>query len=280
MEFDDNREWPLIHASFGTVDWALPIGDVHFDDDRVLQQFDAEISRMSPHELRERYMEIYEDADLYYQTRTLFRNWTSAGNAASRQRLMDSWSKVANLDIARMSEPNWGFEMQWHLTERLLFNLISTRKERWRRLSNRHRLANPASFRLYRGVKGGALAREIYNRWMSRPGNEMHIPVHVLSSWSMKRETALEFAGQTGAGQTGVLYEAIVPIHKTLADKWLDDGSFVSGPSGECEVIVATNQPDTIMALRDKISVFVSGREFKYDQNLRPLDLALREAGF
>jgi hypothetical protein len=147
--------------------------------------------------------------------------------------------------------------------ENYMFNIISTRKERWDRLSKKLNIKTPEKFHLFRGVHGDYAVESVINAWKDENTKNMNLPNRVLSSWSVSKNTAEMFAKfQTPVN--GVVYEADIPFTRTFMDKWVDDADFIKYFYAEDEVIV--------MASENSIKIDKKNAKVKYDNKLYDYD--------
>jgi hypothetical protein len=196
------------------------------------------------------YNGIFSDADLQKRTEKLVKQWAIG---------------ESGIDIARESFSNVVLEGKppSNETEKTIFDMITTRKERWGRLAEKLGIQPPTSFHLYRGVKGDYAVSAIAKAWSDNSSKYMNVPNLELTSWSLDLETAKDFASGSKT-KTSVVYEADIPFTRTLMDKWLDDNSFITKYYKEEEVVVAGTK-DSIRIPKDQATVKYKDKIYTYD---------------
>lgn len=151
--------------------------------------------------------------------------------------------------------------------EQTIVDIYTSRPERWERLAQKMGLDSvPENFQLFRGVSSEFFVEAVVNAWRDNTSSDMQIPAYELSSWSLTRETAGGFARDPNAA---VIFEANVPFERTLADKYVDDGSFISSFSHENEVVVAISEKNTLSTEKNKATVKFQGETYTYAERER-----------
>ena len=180
-------------------------------------------------EARQRfYSEIYGNPGLQEHADRLFTGWVSGGDGQSTIRKAFV-SLGENGGRPRSS------------TEELLQNLLETRRERWTRLASRFGEQAPDTFHLFRGVRGEYALEELVSA-LEQPGRKaVTLSNHTVASWTTDVRQARRFADAPAAS---LIYEADIPIQKTLADKWVDGSAFVTWCADQDEVVVAARNLD------------------------------------
>lgn len=197
------------------------------------------------------YTDIFQDNDLRDKTVETFGQWTATFSASTTQsQLRDAWS-----NIMKGQEPSTTLE-------KTVMDIYTTRHARWERLADKMGLDSvPKEFQLYRGVSSEFFVEAVVKAWKDTSSPDMQIPSHELSSWSLTRSTAEGFGGNPNAS---VVYEANIPFERTLADKYVDDGTFITTFSHENEVVVATSEKNTLTTAKDKATVKFMGKTYTY----------------
>jgi hypothetical protein len=197
------------------------------------------------------YTDIFQDTELRDKTIETFGQWTATYSASDTQKQMrEAWS-----NIMKGQDPSTPME-------HTVTDIYTTRKARWERLANTMGLeAVPKEFQLYRGVSSEFFVEAVVKAWRDTSSTDMQIPAHELSSWSLTRNTAEGFGSNPKAS---VVYEANVPFERTLADKFVDDGTFITTFSRENEVVVALSEKNTLTTPKDKATVKFQGKTYTY----------------
>jgi hypothetical protein len=197
------------------------------------------------------YTDIFQDTELRDKTIETFGQWTATYSASDTQKQMrEAWS-----NIMKGQDPSTPME-------HTVMDIYTTRKARWERLANTMGLdAVPKEFQLYRGVSSEFFVEAVVKAWRDTSSTDMQIPAHELSSWSLTRNTAEGFGSNPNAS---VVYEANVPFERTLADKFVDDGTFITSFSRENEVVVALSEKNTLTTPKDKATVKFQGKTYTY----------------
>lgn len=190
---------------------------------------------------------IYADVDLQGRATETLHRWVLGGK--DKLAVQEAFTNVA---FAGKSPNN---DM-----ERTLLELVATRRDRWQRLSAREAVPMPDQFKLYRGVRGDYAVDEVLRGWLNDGTSAVSISHHELTSWSTNRQTAETFMSGTPAA---VLYEADIPFEQTLADKWVDGGSFVAWCPDQNEVVVSAAR-DTLSVPKERIQVTYQDRTYSY----------------
>lgn len=197
------------------------------------------------------YGEIFRNPALRDTTIKAFTRWTATYSNAGVQKEM----RQAFASIMKGKAPSTPLE-------KAVFDIYTTRQDRWARLADTAGLGGvPKDFQLYRGVKGERFVSAVIDAWRDTKGPDMQVPAYELSSWSLTRNIAESFAGSSDAA---VIFEAQVPFERTLADKYVDDGSFITSFSSENEVIVATAESNGLSTPKDKVTVTFKGQKYSY----------------
>lgn len=199
------------------------------------------------------YQDLFQDPDLQERAVKLLSGWTSAYSSSITQTEMrKAFSKIMAGQAPESP------------LEHTIFDIYTTRRERWLRLSDKLGLDGvPESFQLYRGTHSKRILEAVVTAWKDTQYSEMQVPAHELSSWSMSRATAQSFAFDS---EHSVIFEAQIPFERTLADKFVDDGTFISPFFGEQEVVVATAQKNGITTPKDKVTILFQGKQYDYSQ--------------
>lgn len=172
--------------------------------------------------LAERDQPLYGDQDLYERAHKAVGGWVMGGK--QKVALRDAYTRV-KLQGNPPATP----------LEQTLVDLLGTRKARWGRLAAAEQMAVPDAFKLYRGVDGEYAVKAVLDGWLDPAAKTMDVPLYDLTSWSLRRETADQFALQADAN---VIYQAQVPFEQTVADKYVDGGAFVRWCFDQDEVVV------------------------------------------
>lgn len=196
------------------------------------------------------YSSIFANDPLRDRTIEAFTQWTATYSQSEvQQQMREAWTGVIQGKPPESA------------LEKTLFDVYTTRQQRWSRLADKLGLAGPPKeFQLYRGVHGDRFVESVVQAWRDSGGSDMQVPVHTLSSWSLTRNTAESFAGSG----TSVIFEAQVPFARTLADKFVDDGSFITSFSRENEVVVALSEQNGLSTPKDKVTVTYQGKSYSY----------------
>ena len=174
------------------------------------------------------YGEIYGNPGLQERADHLFTGWVSGGDGQSTIRKAFV-SLGENGGRPRSS------------TEEVLQTLLETRRERWTRLAGRFGEQSPDTFHLFRGVRGDYALEELVSA-LEQPGRKaVTLSNHTVASWTTDVRQARRFADAPAAS---LIYEADIPIEKTLADKWVDGSAFVTWCADQDEVVVAARNLD------------------------------------
>lgn len=212
------------------------------------------LSKLSEKEYKvqkeEYYRDLFADRDLQGRTEDVVHKWALGGGWLDR--LRESYSNVVLSGKPAESE-----------MDKTLVDLLTTRGERWARLSDRLGIKPPSSFHAYRGVTGDYAVSAVIKAWSDDKSKYMNIPNHELSSWSLDRKVAEDFS-ESGSKTPSVIYEAEIPFSRTLMDKWVDDNSFISSFYGEEEVVVAATK-DGIRIPKDQATVSYRGKTYTYE---------------
>lgn len=157
--------------------------------------------------------------------------------------------------------------------------IASSRRERWERLAwFLGEPAVPTELVLWRGVNNQRhdYVSDVIKAWKS--GTSIDVRHNVLTSWSTQSGTAHAFAKRWGWGRHGaVVFRATIPFSDTIADKWLDDASFLVPWWTQDEVYVATSRPNSIVASMSDAVVWFAGKPYGY-QNRAGLFSAWQDA--
>lgn len=145
--------------------------------------------------------------------------------------------------------------------------LYLTRRERWQRLADGLHIEPPTEFLLYRGVKGRVFVEDVVNSWRLPGNTPLTLRHHPLTSWSLNLEKPEGFAIDHGRDRyAGVVHRAVVPFENTLADKFVDDSSFVVPWNDQNEVVVATSGPDVLLVDKFAAVVWYLARRYTYSE--------------
>lgn len=169
------------------------------------------------------YRSLYGDAGLQTRAQGLLDRWVTGGR--DQQQIREAFTEL----VARGGRAG-------NPTEETVRDLLVTRKQRWERLAARFDAPAPESFHLYRGVRGEYALEELVQA-LEQPGRKtLTLSNHTVASWSTDRDQARRFADAPAAS---LIYEADVPIERTLADKWVDGAGLLVWCPEQDEVLVA-----------------------------------------
>lgn len=189
---------------------------------------------------------IYADDDLQERAFKALNGWVLGGKG--KKALLEA---AGNLEAGKAPATD---------LEKTVHELTATRRARWQRLSEREGVPMPDRFKLYRGVRGDYALDEVLRGWMLDPAHDIPISHHEVMSWSTNRQTAEAFMSGSPAS---VLYQAEVPFEQTLADKFVDGGSFVALCPDQNEVVVKAAK-DSLRVPKDQIQVVYKDRTYTY----------------
>ncbi|MEB3298828.1 MAG: hypothetical protein VKO21_05010 [Candidatus Sericytochromatia bacterium] len=167
---------------------------------------------------------LYRQDDLQARSGKMIQEWVMGGTSQkpvreAYQRLLDAQGKVSPGTL-----------------EASVGELLATRKTRWQRLARKAGIEPPDAFRLHRGVRGVGPVEDVV-RALETPGQQsMVLRHHTVASWSTDPDVARSFAR---GSEPSVIYRADIPLEKTLADKWVDGGAFLTLGADQDEVMVA-----------------------------------------
>lgn len=199
------------------------------------------------------YSNIFQDVALYRGTKDFTRTWTSWDRPSDfANRMIDAWKRVLS-----------GQETDAYY-DQFLYNLYSSRPERWQRLSEMLGIGTPDGFHLFRGMYGEHMVRAVSEEWLDETHDAMRVPSRLLSSWSMSRAAGREYSFDRHPNAS-VLFSADIQFANTLADKWVDDGSFIVPCFRECEVIVATADIDEIVVAKQDVEVMLNYKAYRFE---------------
>jgi hypothetical protein len=149
--------------------------------------------------------------------------------------------------------------------ETAIHRVYATRRERWTRLASKLDVPFPEEFTLWRGVrfKHHDYVADVIEAWRAdKVSQTMPFAHRTLSSWTLDRKIAEAFTGKND----GVAVVAQIPFSNTLADKWVDDGAYIVPWSHQNEVLVATEEEDSITVLTKKAIVYFEGARYTFSQ--------------
>lgn len=210
-----------------------------------------------PDVLEQFYSGIFDDWELHGQANASIDGWTGGHDHVIRE-FEDGWTLLAQ-------GAGGNREHEWCAQE-----LYETREDRWRSLATALHIGVPTHFRLYRGIDRSDAATYVLREWARSPDNpRLVVPGPRLASWSFDPKIAKAFATSP---EGGAIFEAIVPFDLTLADKWVDDGAFLTSYADEEEVIVCTPIENAIASIRKSAMVLVDGAWYGFDDRHRLFD--------
>ena len=153
---------------------------------------------------------------------------------------------------------------------------LQTRRDRWQKLSDTHGVPFPETFHLHRGTadKDGTVLPHIISAWRSEDEPYMMAKAHPASSWSLSKDAAKGFYGHS----SGALYETHVPFEQTLADKYVDDQSFLHSFSHEHEVVVGGHK-DGVIVPKSGVTAKYKGTEYSYGDRQKLFDEWAKDHG-
>ncbi|MEB3197571.1 MAG: hypothetical protein VKP62_10255 [Candidatus Sericytochromatia bacterium] len=189
------------------------------------------------------YDQLYRQPDLQAQAHTMLKKWVTGGNDQNVVR--DAFMALAEAQ-GRAATPE----------QTLVRDLLATRQERWERLAQRFGETAPTHFHLYRGVRGEYAIEEIVAA-LETPGRKtVTLSHHTVASWTTDVRQARRFADSPAAS---VIYEADIPMHQTLADKWVDGSGFLMWCAEQQEVMVAARE---LQVPLDRFEVTFRGKTY------------------
>lgn len=122
----------------------------------------------------------------------------------------------------------------------------------------------PDGFRVFRGMRGKEVVQAVSEKWLDETHIDMRVASKLLSSWSMSTAAGREYSFDRYPNAS-VLFSADIQFANTIADKWVDDGSFILPCFRECEVIVATADVDEIIVAKRDVQVMFDYRTYRYE---------------
>ncbi|MCL5037314.1 MAG: hypothetical protein M1269_09395 [Chloroflexi bacterium] len=199
------------------------------------------------------YKDIFADPELMNRSETLIHQWAEGGKGYKNLDVIkDAYTRV----LLEGKKPQTD-------TEKTVFDMLATRRERWNRLAEKLDIKPPDSFHVYRGVKGEYAVDAVVKAWSDDSGKYMNIPNKELSSWSLDHEVAKDFA--SSGPKPSVVYETDIPFSRTLMDKYVDDNHFIKGYYSEEEVVVAAS-PDSIRVPKELATVKFEDKIYTYEE--------------
>lgn len=164
--------------------------------------------------------------------------------------------------------------------QRLIFDTLSTRRDRWARVAEDLGAPFPEKFDLYRGTSRTDKIDEVLKEWHDDSLSAVRTGNRQGGSWSIDPSNAREYAVggprefQYGGDRfTGVTYRAEVGFDDTFVDKFADGSGFAAkGPEirGQREVVVIS--PDgSIKVPKENVKLYVGGKEYSYAQRAEAL---------
>jgi hypothetical protein len=197
--------------------------------------------------LKTRDMPLYNDPELYGRAHKAVGGWVMGGK--NKVALRDAYTRVAVQGQVPATP-----------LEQTLVDMLTTRKARWGRLAASEQLPMPGAFKLYRGVDGEYAVKAVLDGWLAPGGTTMDVPLYDLTSWSLRRETADQFALKQAAN---VIYQAEIPFEQTVADKYVDGGAFIQWCFDQDEVVVGRPRQGLRIPVQDA-TVQYQGKTYTY----------------
>jgi hypothetical protein len=153
---------------------------------------------------------------------------------------------------------------------------LQTRRDRWQKLSDTHGVPFPETFHVHRGVSDsdGTILPHIIAAWQNEDEGYMHVKSHPAASWSLSKDAAKGFYG----GTNGAMYETHVPFSQTLADKYVDDQSFLHSFPSEHEVVVG-GKKDSVIVPKSAVTAKYKGTEYSYAERQKLFDEWQKDKG-
>lgn len=203
------------------------------------------------------YEHVFQDVRLYRMAKDFTGTWTSWDRPKEFvDRVTESWQRV----IRDQANEQYNDEF--------LYDLYSSRVERWQRLSNILGIDMPRGFRLFRGVHGEDHVLSALEQWLDDSRSDMRVLSYPLTSWSLSRAAGKDYSFNYYP-HASVLFSANVQFANTLADKWVDDGSFILPHERECEVIVATPNNDEIVTSKIDVQVMFNNETYRFEDRYK-----------
>ena len=196
------------------------------------------------------YADIFADPSLSNRTESIVKLWAKGG--MNLPVIREAYARV----VLEGKEPSTDIE-------NTVVDLLTTRKERWMKLGEKLGIEPPEQFHAYRGVTGRYAVDAIVKAWKDDSSKYMNVPNLELSSWSLDKEVAKDFA--SGTKEPSVVYEADIPFSRTLMDKWVDDNYFITGFYREEEVVVAGTK-DSIRIPKEQATVKYQDKIYTYKE--------------
>ena len=190
------------------------------------------------------YGELYRNETLQEKAHDGLKKWVMGGR--DQQQIRDAFLGLLDRQ-GQASNP----------TEEVVRDLMATRKTRWERLAGQFGTEVPESFHLFRGVRGNYALEELVQA-LETPGRRtLTLSNHTVASWSTEVSQAKRFADAPAAS---VIYEADIPFHRTLADKWVDGSGFLMWCPDQNEVVVAARNLEIPL---DRFEATFRGRTYR-----------------
>lgn len=252
---------------------------LNFED---IKAYDAELERLAQQDptgalVRERHARLFEGSGVSQEKVDAFINeWTST-------KARDPFQVKVREDINHVKPllPKPGEAVDPKLLEglsdqqRLIFDTLSSRRDRWAALAEELGTPFPEKFDLYRGTSRTDKIDGVLAEWDDPSLTDLATGNRQGGSWSIDPSNAKEYAVggprefQYGGDRfTGVTYRAEVPFDDTFVDKFADGSGFAAkGPEirGQREVVVIS--PDSsIRVPKENVKLYVGGKEFTYAQ--------------
>lgn len=192
--------------------------------------------------------------------------------------LTDPISKWTGSSSGHAWQDQWpaALDGKTHAGAKAVAEVLQTRRKRWEALSAQHGVPFPETFHAFRGTgdNTGTVVPHMIAAWRNEQEPYMHTATHPAASWSLSKKAAEGFYGS----HNGAFFETHIPFEKTLADKYVDDQSFLHSFGSDHEV-VAGGQKDNIIVPKSKTKVKYKGTEYTYDQRQSLFDAYKKDHG-
>jgi hypothetical protein len=154
----------------------------------------------------------------------------------------------------------------------VLKTIITTRRDRWRKLSEELGLPMPKTFKVYRGDHDSHAFRWVLAAWNDNTSPKMRVRTRKLQCFTLDPN----FQSFYKQGSVGVWWEADVPFEQTFFDQAVDDGYFVNNYWHEHEIAVGGFEENSIVTDKAKIKLRYEGKEYTYDRREELFDILRR----